>query len=164
MKEIDIKNSLIFGRKLNDLKASIEHLSEEGYFSDFEDFSEYKEGVLDAVNVSNDSYYPYTNSYDCGTYKFFALKSQTVLTETKKYEPFIYKSELPFTVGDKIIFRAKNSSNELLALVNGIKYTSDDEQKVVGLILGCTYCDTIDLFNNYEILVDGEWQPFGVSV
>ena len=40
MKKIDVNKSLIFGSKVEDVKNSLEHLDQEGYFSNNEDFSE----------------------------------------------------------------------------------------------------------------------------
>ena len=59
MKKIDVNKSLIFSRKVEDLKNSLDYLYQGGYCSNSEDFSVYEEGNLDGVHASNFMFRPY---------------------------------------------------------------------------------------------------------
>lgn len=94
MKKIDINKSLIFSRKVEDLKNAMDYLYQCGYFSNSKDFSLYEEGTLDDVHASNFMFRPYeiTHNGDNQFFSYFAPESKVVFvreeSKKKKLRPF----------------------------------------------------------------------------
>ena len=74
VKKIDVKNSLMFDNQIDNLRAAIEYLTEEGYFSDHESFHDYKEGTLISILVADITPLPYENEHDNQSYRYFIPK------------------------------------------------------------------------------------------
>lgn len=162
MKKIDTSKSLIFDKKIDNLKSSLEHIGEEGYFSN-NDFSVYIKGTLKSVLVSDKVDYPYTNKYDSHGFDYFIPKSKVVFIEEepKKYRPFKNIDEFCNETGcevvgeDLITIRNKNTKKDYVLLFVGY---SDDEVHLGGYVL--TFAD---LLKNYEFSYNDEWCPFGIE-
>ena len=90
MKKIDVSKSLIFSSKIEDVKNSLEHLDQEGYFSNSEDFSEYKEAKLEFVEVANFVLSPFGFMHDGDrqVFIYFIPKSKVVFIEEEPIEVF----------------------------------------------------------------------------
>ena len=172
--KIDTSKSVIFGNKteisgngckIEHLKKSLEYLNVECYFSNFQDFSNYTEGVLKLVKVSDDIGYPYVSMCD-RCYKYFIPKDKVVFEgeEPKqyRYRPFKYIYELPFGVGDSIAIRVKKAPFAIYAVVNEIICNDD---KIVFISFGTTLSmfSPNHYFNGYEFSINDEWIPFGVE-
>lgn len=177
MKKIDTNNSLIFGIKIKDVKKSLKYLDQEGYFSNSEDFSEYKEAKLDAVRVCNVSkivYTPYAYIHKGFYYSFsyFIPKSKAVFVEEepkkKELRPFKSLEEFfnvtGFKVGD--IVQIKNCTGyayEETTLITSFRYHTDNEFHRTYVVVGVVARSLDELFRNYKYFKNGEWLPFGVE-
>lgn len=163
MKKIDTSKSVIFSKKIADLKASLEYVGEEGYFSNFEDLSVCINGALKSVLVGDDVCHPYASMYDSYCYSFFIPKSLAVFVEEepKKYRP--YKNIYEFcnetgceAVGEDVItIRTKKDKQEKLLLFTGYSETA--------VHLGAYLITFNGLLCDYEFLYDGEWCPLGIE-
>lgn len=177
MKKIDTSNSLIFSSKLEDVKNSLEHLDQEGYFSNSKQFSEYKEAELDIVHVSNFANFvfnPYTYIRNGFRYSFsyFIPKSAVVFVEEepkkKELRPFKSIDEFFEVTGFKIddIVRIKNFAGytfEETSLITGFRVYTDEEYHRMDVIFGASARPLSDLFKHYKYYKNGEWKRFGVE-
>lgn len=160
MKKIDTSKSVIFGRKMDDLKASFEYLNKEGYFSSCKDFSHYEEDVLNVVKVSDVSFYPYEIRYDGRCFGYFIPKSKVVFVEEKpkKYRPFenVYEFETQTgcnVLGESVMRLRSTIDNTTHTLI----YTGYGEQPngVYYIYLGGYKLSLQELFEEY-VLVRGD--------
>ena len=174
MKKIDTSNSLIFGSKLDDLKNSLEHLDQEGYFSNSKDFSEYTEGYLDVVEVADFVFSPYAYIYDGDrhVFEYFIPKSEAVFVEEepekKGLRPFESREEFfkvtGFKVGDIVqIKRFGNIVYEETATLTRIRLYLDGAYSRLEIYFGSNACSLDELFEYYEYYKNGEWKRFGVE-
>lgn len=177
MKKIDVSNSLIFGRKVEDIKNSLEYLDQECYFSNSKDFSEYKEAKLDIVrvcNIANFAFNPYTYVHDGFRYSFsyFIPKSEVVFVEEepekKELRPFKSLEEFfnvtGFKVGDVVqIKNVAGLAYEETSLITSFRLYTDEEFHGVYVIFGAVARPLDDLFKHYKYYKNGEWMPFGVE-
>lgn len=166
MKKINVEKSTVFERNISSLKESFTYLNEEGFFSNFEDFSEYEEGILNSVRIGNGIYYPYECKSINRDYKYFIPKSLAVFEEPeeKKYRPYMYLDELPFNIGDVVIYRCKQCCSESKGLVTAIEYQNDDDCELDNIIIGGINGTPQELFDYYELLDDNcQYRPFGVE-
>lgn len=102
----------------------------------------------------------------------FILPCEWVKSEEseKKYRPFSLKEFLAiFSMGDRIDFKGKGCCDEVkVAMFTG--YITDVERiddKTPGaceIMLGIFHYSLLDLFKDFELSYNGEWQPFGVEV
>lgn len=176
MKKIDISNSLIFGRKVEDIKNSLEYLDQECYFSNSKDFSEYKEAKLDIVrvcNIANYAFNPYTYVRDGFRYSFsyFIPKSEVVFIEEEKKKtlrPFKSIDEFFNVTGFKIgdVVRIKNFAGCTFAettIITGFRVYTDEECHRKDVVFGSSARPLDELFKHYKYYKNGEWLPFGVE-
>ena len=175
MKKIDASKSLIFGRKVEDIKNSLEYLDQECYFSNSKDFSEYKEAKLDIVrvcNIANYAFNPYTYVRDGFRYSFsyFIPKSEVVFEEEKKKElrPFKSLEEFfnvtGFKVGDIVqIKRFGNLNYEETAILTSIRLYTDKKYHVIEICFGSCARSLSELFKCCKYFKNGEWKHFGVE-
>ena len=177
MKKIDVSKSLIFGRKVEDIKNSLEYLDQECYFSNSKDFSEYKEAKLDIVgvcNIANYAFNPYTLVRDGFRYSFsyFIPKSKAVFIEEepKKKTLRAFKSleeffnVTGFKVGDIVqIKRFGNFNYEETAILTSIRLFTDGAYHSIEIRFGSTPRSLSQLFNRCKYFKNGEWLRFGVE-
>lgn len=174
MKKIDISNSLIFGRKVEDIKNSLEYLDQEGYFSNSKDFSEYKEADLNIVrvcNIANFAFNPYTFVHDGFRYSFsyFIPKSEVVFVEEepkkKELRPFKSLEEFFTTTGFKVgdIVQIKRFGGLIYetAMLTCIRVS--EEYHRIDVVFGASSHPLNELFKCYKYYKNGEWLPFGVE-
>lgn len=164
MKKINVSKSLIFGDKIEDLKKSFEYLNGEGFFSNYKDFSDYKDGILKMIKVSDDSGYPYVNKYNSNGFDYFIPKSKAVFESEepeKYYKPFKTVGELldSTEVVKYLKFRSKSGDTYNLAY-NGYEI---DKFGTIYIHLGSLTFTLQELFNSYEYSDDTQWLPFGVE-
>lgn len=105
-----------------------------------------------------------------GYYRFF-LPEKLLKPIEKIYRPFsIDDWKLKHAIGDTIIYRYKGGVYCLDIRESEVMYLGynkplggvTDEAGKGDLVLGNESLGLLNLFNNYEILVDGGWKPFGV--
>lgn len=174
MKKIDVRNSLIFGSEVEDVKNSLEYLDQLGYFSNSEDFSEYTENSLDVVEVADFVVSPYGYVYDGDrhVFEYFIPKSEVVFIEEepKKKELRAFKSleeffiVTGFKVGD--IVQIKNCTGyayEETTLITSFRYYTDNEIHRTYVVVGVVARSLDELFKNYKYFKNGEWLHFGVE-
>ena len=107
------------------------------------------------------------NGGDGGNWKYF-LPAEWVKSEEpkKKYRPYTLAEWIgQHTIGDVIRYRCKSQKIELRHLYAGYAYGigTDIKNTTSGTLTLGVASYTLDyLFEDYEIEVDGEWQPFGV--
>ena len=177
MRKIDTSKSLIFGRKVEDIKNSLEYLDQECYFSNSKDFSEYKEAKLDIVrvcNIANYAFNPYTYVRDGFRYSFsyFIPKSEVAFIEEEPKEktlrPFKTIDEFfnvtGFKVGDIVqIKRFGNLNYEETAILTSIRLYTVGAFHRIDVIFGGSARPLSDLFKHYKYYKNDEWLPFGVE-
>ena len=98
-------------------------------------------------------------------YRYFipedALKSEE---PEKKYRPFTLAEWIDqHEIGEVIHYRSKSGEMELRHMYVGTRHSPGIKKTILKITLG-DVSHTLDyLFENYEIEVDGEWQPFGIE-
>ena len=106
-----------------------------------------------------------------GYYRFF-IPEKLLKPIKKKYRPFsIEEWKFKHSFGDTILYRRKGTycgwhreaETMYLGYVKQLNGITDEAGKGE-LILGDGCYDIQNLFDNYEIWIDGGWQPFGVKV
>ena len=174
MKMIDTSNSLIFGRKVEDIKNSLEYLDQECYFSNSKDFSEYKEAKLDIVrvcNIANYAFNPYTFVRDGFRYSFsyFIPKSEVVFVEEepkkKELRPFKSLEEFfnvtGFKVGDIVQIKRFSDLIYETAMLTCIRVY--EEYHRIDVTFGSSARTLSELFKHYKYFKNGDWLRFGVE-
>lgn len=87
--------------------------------------------------------------------------------EKKKYRPFSLEEFFNiFEVGDLIVFKMKNTDEVKCAMFTGyitdVERIDDKTPGAVDLMLGIFHYSLFSLFEDFELLYHGKWQPFGV--
>lgn len=129
-----------------------------GCFSDLNCGVENKEiKKAELTNISNSA-----PCYEIpGFYYDFCLPCEWVKPEEpeKKYRAFTLSEWIDqHEIGDVIHYRCKSGRIELRHMYLGTRHT----QESVKITLGDSSYSLECLFEEYEIEVNGEWQPFGV--
>lgn len=151
-----------------DLKEAEKFRGEDGYFAhEMEVFEN-----LDCCYFSRllgfdtcDKLIPFAVANASRDYEFF-IPEEWIKEPEKKYRPFTLAEWVDqHEIGDIIHYRCKSQKIELRHMYMGYAHGigTDIKNTTSGtLTLGvASYC--LDyLFEDYEIEVDGEWQPFGV--
>ena len=176
MKKIDVNKSLIFSSKVEDVKNSLEHLDQEGYFSNSKEFSEYKEAKLDVVRVSNVANFvfnPYVFIRDGFRYSFsyFIPKNQVVFVEEpekKQLRPFKSMEEFfnatGFKIGDVVkIKKFGNYTYDENSIFSGVRVYIDEEFHRKDAIFGASTHSFDELFKHFKYYKNGNWCRFGVE-
>ena len=86
----------------------------------------------------------------------------------KKYRPFSLDEFFNiFEVGDLIVFKMKNTDEVKCAMFTGyitdVERIDDKTPGAVELMLGIFHYSLFSLFEDFELLYHGEWQPFGIK-
>ena len=98
-------------------------------------------------------------------YRYFipedALKSEE---PEKKYRPFTLAEWIDqHEIGEVIHYRSKLGEMELRHMYVGTRHSQGIKKTILKITLG-DVSHTLDcLFEDYEIEVNGEWQPFGIE-
>lgn len=158
-----------------DLKEASDFLNKTGYFANefdyFSDLSKVTEccsevyhGKLLGIKENKRCVFKYL-SMDCSresSYRFF-LPEDWVLPVEKKYRPYTLAEWInQHEIGDVIHYRSKSGEVELRHMYVGTRHSQGIKKIILKITLG-DISHTLDyLFENYEIEVNGKWQPFGV--
>lgn len=160
-----------------DLKEASGFLEKTGYFANeldyFSDlsetgcFSEVQFGRLLKINNNKRCAFKYLSmdgSYE-NSYRFF-IPEDWVLPAEKKYRPYTLAEWIDqHEIGEVIRFRNTCNQEFNVMYLGYILDTNDDIQDVrtKGQIMFVSTPYTLqELFERYEICINGEWQPFGV--
>lgn len=86
----------------------------------------------------------------------------------KKYRPFSLDEFFNiFEIGDLIVFKMKNDDEVKCAMFIGyltdVERIDDKTPGAVELMLGIFHYSLSSLFEDFELLYHGEWQPFGIK-
>ena len=170
MKKIDVSKSLIFSRNVEDLKNSLEYISQAGYFSNGDNFSEYEEAKLDVVQVAKfvSSIYGFLRDGKIHGFIYFIPKSKVVFIEEepekKTLRPFKsideFFAETDFIIGE--VVKIKNFVGykyEETSILNGFRVYTNETYVIFGA--GSRSLD--ELFKHYKYYKNGNWCRFGVE-
>ena len=81
--------------------------------------------------------------------------------EEKKYRPYTVMEFIKYyPIGSHLHFRPKNDTMEMHRLIAGYNDCKNGAGSL--FICGAMY-SMFELYDNYEIFKDGEWQPFGIK-
>ena len=139
------------------------------YAGDYGDLSNCQKGCLLSIDGKIGFNATKNNSYATFNY---CLPCEWVEEPEKKYRPFSIEDwKFKHSVGDTILYRYKGTYCDdhreaevmYLGYVKPLDGVTDEAGKGE-LVLGNESLDLQNLFNNYEIWVDGSWKPFGIEV
>ena len=107
--------------------------------------------------------HPFISAGDC-CYRYF-LPEEWVKEPEKKFRPFsLTEWRHDYGVGYGITFRIKNSDTSKMCLCCGLISDHDDDLPGKGVInLGGELFVLQNLFDQFELRRNNEWQPFGVE-
>ena len=104
---------------------------------------------------------PYRNEND-GYFYELVLPLEWVKKPEKKYRPYIVMEFIKeYPLGSHLHFRPKDKTIEMHRLIDGY----NDCPNGAGTVFMCGAMYSMsELYNNYEICINGEWKPFGIEV
>ena len=119
--------------------------------------------LLHNITEDKDASNPY---YSCPGYFAYCLPCEWVKEPEKKYRAFTLAEWIDqYEIGDIIRYRCKSQKIELRHMYVGYAYGigTDIKNTTSGTLTLGVASYTLDyLFEDYEICIYGEWQPFGV--
>lgn len=149
-----------------DIKLAMGFIGKNGFFADaincFENLSECQSGLL--ISVKDKKLHP----FECDNqwhYTFF-IPEDWVEEPEKKYRAFTLAEWInQHEIGEVIHFMNKDYKQEFNVMYTGYvidKGEDVEDIRTIGriMLMGTAYF-LEDLFENYVICIDGEWQPFG---
>ena len=145
-----------------------------GYFSNVTDDFKHLENAARGVLILGFGEHPYrfVNDEEESNGCLYFLPAEWVKESEKKYRPFSIEDwKFKHSVGDTILYRYKGTYCDdhreaevmYLGYVKPLDGVTDEAGKGE-LVLGNESLGLQNLFNNYEIWVDGGWKPFGIEV
>lgn len=156
-----------------DVDIAKQFIGKKGYFSHYIDnYADLKNTALGTLGSAGDTF---NGSFGCTEepndnyyYEFF-MPAEWVKPEEpeKKYRPFSLDEFFNiFEIGDLIVFKMKNDDEVKCAMFTGyltdVERIDDKTPGAVELMLGIFHYSLSSLFEDFELLYHGEWQPFGV--
>ena len=147
-----------------DVDKAEQFIGKKGYFCDhisgFTDISNLSEDVLRDITPDENDCEVY--KINCTSWEYF-LPCEWVKEPEKKYRAFTLAEWIDrHEIGEVIHYRSKSGEIELRHMYVGTRHSQGIKKIIVKITLG-DVSHTLDyLFEDYEIEVDGEWQPFGV--
>lgn len=135
-----------------------------GNYKNISEYSEYPQytGILtirDKFDSPMSEECPYRNGND-GYFYEFALPLEWIKEpEPPEYEPYsVMEFIKEYPIGSHVHFRPKDGIMEMHRLVDGY---NDCKNGAGNLFLSGRWCSMTELYNDYEIYRDGNWEPFG---
>lgn len=174
MKKINAEKSTVYGLNFDDRAKAIPLIGQYGYFSDSPDNYAWLYGKLTEVYASHSIEYTYSGIGDEfeASFKYFAPESSAVLLE-KEQRPYCFIDELPFSIGDTITMRAKDTDCPVEYLFSGYSVIYDD---CLGAIIDSLSFTRVNVKNHdmmsvsseylmdrFDIQIDGEWQSMSTD-
>ena len=155
-----------------DVEEAKQFIGKKGYFCDhrsgFTNISNLVEDVL--RDITPDDNYCEVYKTNCTSWEYFLPKEWIKESEEKpekKYRAFSLNEFLEkYDVGDLVKIRRNGYEEVEHAMFTG--YITDVERiddKTPGaceIMLGIFHYSLLDLFKDFELFYNGEWQPFGV--
>ena len=174
MKKINVGESLIFSRNIEDFKNSLDYLNLDGYFSNSKDFSEYEEATLDVVQVAKaaSSIYGFVREGSIHSFIYFIPKAKAVFVEEepekKTLRPFKSMDEFfnvtGFKIGDVVkIKKFGNYTYDENSIFSGVRVYIDEEFHRKDAIFGASTHSFDELFKHFKYYKNGKWHRFGVE-
>ena len=146
------------------------NLDKKGYFSDriaeFKDLSKCMYGEFVEYREHEQCFLceidHYDGTFDHTYYRYF-LPEDSLLPEEKpekKYRPYTVMEFIKeYPLGSHLHFRPKDKTIEMHRLIDGY----NDCLNGAGTLFMCGGMYSMrELYDNYDVFKDGEWQPFGV--
>ena len=147
-----------------DIEIAKEFIGKKGYFANwisaFKDLetTEYQLVYATLKEVDGKREIAFTDDFD-GEARYF-LPDEWVEEEKKTYRPYTVMEFIKYyPIGSHLHFRPKNDTMEMHRLIDGYNDCKNGAGSL--FICGAMY-SMLELYDNYEIFKDGEWQPFGV--
>lgn len=147
-------------------------INKKGYFAnriaDFQDLKKCAYGELVEYRQHDNCFLcedTFDKTFDRDWYAYFLREDllQPVEPE-KKYRPYSLNefSEL-YAIGDVVTYRIKDCETIEQSMLIGFQSSDDEDIPGDGYVLigNCRY-SLKELFNNYELNYQNEWQPFGI--
>ena len=158
---LELDKRIISNAHPYDCFSNAEEVSQysKGWFTNFlEDFTNLDNDtiIFDTLTEVKNSNYPFMA--EKGFYKFFL--PECMVKVYKKYRPYNSIKELPFTVGDILFIKDKESPTINKCICSQITSINN----TISLItLGTTAYSVQELFENYrwKFTETGDWKPFG---
>ena len=167
---MELDKRIIDGKKpltCFDIEEAKKYVGKDCYFSskfeNFENLSKVPHATLHNVDDSHTPFQCYGKDgvlcYDC-----FILPCEWVKEPEKKYRPYTmneFKAE--FKIGMVLTLRNRDTPDyvcQVMYLGNRQYDESDSDNNTI--FLSQRFFSLRELFNIFEIVRDGEWQPFGV--
>ena len=161
-----------------DLKEASDFVNKTGYFAnEFDYFSDLSKATECCSEIYYGKLYGIKENKRCvfkylstdysreSSYRFF-IPEDWVLPEEKKYRPYTLAEWIDqHEIGEVIHYRNKSEGIEFRHMYMGYAFgKGKDITKInVGTVtLGVANYSFNYLFEDYEIEINGEWQPFGV--
>jgi hypothetical protein len=153
-----------------DVEIAKQFIGKDGYFSHcIDNYADLENTVLGTLGSTGDTYY---ESFVCTEetsdnyyYEFF-MPSEWVKEPEKKYRAFSLSEWInQHEIGEVIHYRCKSPEIELRHMYTGYAHGigADIEKTTSGtLTLGVASYALDYLFEEYELEINSEWQPFGV--
>lgn len=149
-----------------DTDIAKQFIGHEGYFCDHRSgFTNIYNLVKDVLrDITPDDNYCEVYKTNCTSWEYFLPEEWIKEPEEKpekKYRAYTLKEfigDMNLGLEPWIRMRPVGTNKECKFLYTGYQETEVGEY----ICLGCYQFDFISLFKNYEIYINGEWQPFGI--
>ena len=158
---LELDDRIINNAHPYDCFSNAEEVSQysKGWFTNFlEDFTNLDNDtiIFDTLTEVKNSNYPFMA--EKGFYKFFL--PECMVKVQKKFRPYSSVKELPFTVGDIMFIKDKESPTINKCICSNIACINDSISLIT---LGTTAYSVQELFENYrwKFTETGDWKPFG---
>ena len=158
---LELDKRIISNAHPYDCFSNAEEVSQysKGWFTNFlEDFTNLDNDtiIFDTLTEVKNSNYPFMA--EKGFYKFFL--PECMVKVQKKFRPYSSVKELPFTVGDIMFIKDKESPTINKCICSNIACINDSISLIT---LGTTAYSVQELFENYrwKFTETGDWKPFG---
>ena len=142
----------------------------EGYFAnsidEFCNLNDVIDGRLFDVDDSTNTPFDCSDEVSDDYYYSFFLLKEWVKEPEKKWRPFsLTEWRHIYAIGDEIVFRMKDSDTVRAFMFCGLYSDHDDDLPGKGVInLGGELFVLQNLFDQFELRRNDDWQPFGVEI
>ena len=154
-----------------DVDIAKTYIGQKGYFANclcaFQDLKSIDYHLIYATlkEVNSQRTMAFTDDFDGDEFPYF-LPEEWVKEPEKKYRPFsLTEWRHIYAIGDEIVFRIKDSDTVRAFMFCGLYSDHDDDLPGKGVInLGSELFVLQNLFDQFELRRNDDWQPFGVLV
>lgn len=153
-----------------DAEAAKAFLGKKGYFNNnlsrFCYLKNCNQGCLRNIFVQNEKCFVAISDYPDTDYKYFLPDAWLKPKKPEiKWRPFSLEEFCKtFKVGDVVKLRKKDLQiAECAMFIGHAEYAEVNKPGANHITLGFDHYSLSSFFNNYELFIDGKWQPFGVE-